>query len=88
MFDNFCCGLFVQKSAKDSFSTLPPRIFSYNLGSVSDEQGERFHQDISLMEKRYKGKWTHLFKSQENDVFKALLDNIYADFVSIYIEIS
>ena len=30
-------------------------FFSENLGSVSDEQGERFHQDISLMEKRYKG---------------------------------
>ena len=33
-------------------------FFPENLGSVSDEQGERFHQDISLMEKRYKGKWS------------------------------
>ena len=33
-------------------------FFPENPGSVSDEQGERFHQDISLMEKRYKGKWT------------------------------
>jgi len=24
---------------------------------VNDEDGERFHQDISSMEKRYKGKW-------------------------------
>jgi len=24
---------------------------------VSDEHGERFHQDISSMEKRYQGKW-------------------------------
>jgi hypothetical protein len=24
---------------------------------LSDEHGERFHQDISSMEKRYQGKW-------------------------------
>ncbi|UYV66554.1 hypothetical protein LAZ67_4002056 [Cordylochernes scorpioides] len=28
-------------------------IFPENLGAVSDEHGERFHQDISSMEKRY-----------------------------------
>ena len=28
-----------------------------NLGDVSDEHGERFHQDISVMERRFKGKW-------------------------------
>jgi hypothetical protein len=28
-----------------------------NLGAVSDEHGERFHQDISVMEKRYQGRW-------------------------------
>ncbi|UYV75878.1 hypothetical protein LAZ67_13001645 [Cordylochernes scorpioides] len=28
-----------------------------NLGAVSDKNGERFHQDISSMEKRYQGKW-------------------------------
>ncbi|KAK5643931.1 hypothetical protein RI129_007776 [Pyrocoelia pectoralis] len=26
-------------------------------GAVSDEQGERFHQDISAMERRYQGNW-------------------------------
>ncbi|XP_076659865.1 uncharacterized protein LOC143363151 [Halictus rubicundus] len=31
-------------------------FFPANLGDVSDEHGERFHQDISTMEKRYKGK--------------------------------
>jgi len=25
---------------------------------VSDEHGERFHQDIAAMEGRYKGKWS------------------------------
>jgi hypothetical protein len=32
-------------------------FFPSNLGDVSDEHGERFHQDISLMEKRYQGKY-------------------------------
>ena len=31
--------------------------FPANLGDVSDEQGERFHQDIKIMEDRYKGRW-------------------------------
>ena len=30
-------------------------FFPENLGSVSDEHGERFHQDISVMESRYQG---------------------------------
>jgi len=33
-------------------------FFPENLGEVSDERGERFHQDILVMEKRYQGKWT------------------------------
>ena len=38
-------------------------LFSYmekfpeNLGAVSDEQGERFHQDMREMEERYQGRW-------------------------------
>ena len=31
--------------------------FPANLGDVSDEQGERFHQDIKTMEERYQGRW-------------------------------
>jgi len=31
--------------------------FTENLGDLSDEQGERFHQDISEMEVRYQGRW-------------------------------
>ena len=31
--------------------------FPENLGSMSDEQGERFHQDIKEMESRYQGRW-------------------------------
>ena len=30
-------------------------FFLSNLGEVSDEQGERFHQDISVIEGRYQG---------------------------------
>jgi hypothetical protein len=29
-----------------------------NLGAVSDELGECFHQDIAVMEKQYQGKWS------------------------------
>ena len=31
--------------------------FPKNLGAMSDEQGERFHQDIKEMETRYQGRW-------------------------------
>jgi hypothetical protein len=33
-------------------------FFSENLGTVSHQHGERFHRDISNMEKRYQGKWS------------------------------
>ena len=32
-------------------------FFRPNLGDVSEEHGERFHQDILAMEKRYQGRW-------------------------------
>ena len=32
-------------------------FFRDNLGNVSKEHGERFHQDIQVMEKRYQGRW-------------------------------
>ena len=31
--------------------------FPENLGDVSEELGERFHQDIKVMEERYQGRW-------------------------------
>lgn len=31
--------------------------FPENMGHVSEEQGERFHQDIKVMEERYQGRW-------------------------------
>ena len=33
-------------------------FFPDNCGEVSDEHGERFHQDLSKMEQRYQGKWS------------------------------
>ena len=30
--------------------------FSANLGDVIEEQGERFHQDVKVMEERYQGR--------------------------------
>ena len=33
-------------------------FFPENLCKVSDEQGERFHRDITAMEKLNQGKWT------------------------------
>lgn len=32
-------------------------FFPDNMGSVSDEHGERFHQEIAEYEKRYQGRW-------------------------------
>lgn len=31
--------------------------FPVNLGAESDEQGERFHQDLLMLERRYQGVW-------------------------------
>ena len=43
--------------SKDTLFAQLPRFFPDNLGDVSEEQSERFHQDIRLMEKRYQGRW-------------------------------
>jgi hypothetical protein len=40
-------------SLHSHFNSLP-----VNCSAVSDEHGERCHQDISAMENRYKGKWS------------------------------
>lgn len=32
-------------------------FFPSNLGAVSDEQGERFHQDVKRFEERFQGRW-------------------------------
>ena len=35
-------------------------FFSENLGAVSDEQGERFYQNIQAMEEKYEGIWNEV----------------------------
>lgn len=45
-------------SLKMHFLNSHLSFFPLNLADVSDEHGERFHKDISSMEKRYKGKWS------------------------------
>ena len=45
-------------SLKIHFLESHLNFFPDNLGEVSDEHGERFHQDIMAMEKQCQGKWT------------------------------
>lgn len=44
-------------SLKLHFLNSHLNYFPENLGAVSEEQGERFHQDIKEMERRYQGQW-------------------------------
>lgn len=50
-------GFSRKKSLKIHFLHSHLDFFPQNLGAVSDEQGERFHQDIITMEQRYQGRW-------------------------------
>ncbi|GBO20763.1 hypothetical protein AVEN_221116-1, partial [Araneus ventricosus] len=45
-------------SLKIHFLDSHLNFFTDNCGQVSDERGERFHQDIANMEKRYQGNWS------------------------------
>ena len=44
-------------SIKIHFLVSHFKKFPINLGNVSDEKGERFHQDIKFLEERYQGRW-------------------------------
>ena len=44
-------------SLKMHFQFSHIEYFPENLGDFSEEQGERFHQDIGQMEQRYQGRW-------------------------------
>jgi len=48
----------MQYESESPFSGVTLGFFPENLGEVSDENGERFHQDIMSMEKQCQGKWT------------------------------
>jgi hypothetical protein len=45
-------------SLKIHFLDSHLNFFPENLGEISDEHGEKFHQDITAVEKWYQGKWT------------------------------
>ena len=54
-------------------------FFPENLGDFSEEQGERFHQDIATMEKRYQERWNtvmmgdyiwSLIRNEESDHYR------------------
>ena len=47
----------MQMSIKLNFLHSHLTHFKENLGDMSDEQGKRFHQDISDMEVRYQDRW-------------------------------
>ena len=47
----------VNMSLKIHFLHSHLDFFPENLGSVSDEYGERFHQDLKLFEQNYQGFW-------------------------------
>ena len=44
-------------SVKMHFLNSHLEYFPDNCGKYSEEQGERFHQDITTMEQRYLGHW-------------------------------
>ena len=44
-------------SVKVHFLHSHLEYFPENFGALSEEQGERFHQDIKIIEKRYQGRW-------------------------------
>jgi len=48
----------MQYKSENPLSGFTLGFFPENLGEVSDEHGEKFHQGIITMEKWYQGKWT------------------------------
>lgn len=53
--------------------------FPENLGSYSEEQGERFHQDLKEMEDRYQGRWDeHMLADYCWSITRECHDNVYS----------
>lgn len=50
-------NLGARMSIKIHFLCSHLNYFPDNCGDYSEEQGERFHQDIKMMEERYQGRW-------------------------------
>jgi hypothetical protein len=56
--DGFVRTAVVHYVAKNALFISLLDFFPLNCVTVSDEHGECFHQDISIMERRYTGKWS------------------------------
>ena len=50
-------GLNVHMNIKIYFLCFQLDRYPENLGAVSNEQGERFHQNIKVIKQRYEGRW-------------------------------
>ena len=62
-------------------------FFPTNLGTVSDEHGERFHQEISTMEERYQGRFSPNMMGDYCCFFKETLHpvtSVKADVLNIF----
>jgi len=62
-FKNLGCNI----SLKIHFLYSHLNFFSDNLGDMSKEQGECFHQDIKKIERKYQGKWNLLLILQQDE---------------------
>ena len=51
------CKLGSRMSIKMHYLNSHLDFFRPNLTAVNEEHGERFHQDIQVMEKKYQGRW-------------------------------
>jgi len=54
--DDFIHGM--QYEPENPLSGVTLGFFPENIGKISDEPCEKFHQNIMAMEKHYQGKWT------------------------------
>jgi len=48
----------VQHVFENILFTFALKFFPSNYGGIGEQYGERFHQDIAVMEKRYQGRWS------------------------------
>ena len=52
-FEEMDCNMSIKLHYVKSYADKFPQ----NLGSISEEQGEQFHQNIKTIEERYQGRW-------------------------------
>ena len=83
-----------QMSLKIYFLHSHIDFFPANLGAVSDEHGERFHQQISIMENRYQGNFNpnmmgdycSFLQTDTSSSFKQQRNKVSVEQVSVVIQ--